>query len=119
MRSLAGSAARLHAVGWARVLEGPTVRLWYVLGVLGTALAVSSCAQNAQHQTTTFLNSYAESDPTPANFRECHGFACTNVSYASLSNEQWAHVAAVYKPPAKNAAAERRQIAKSIMLMQQ
>jgi hypothetical protein len=94
------------------------VRLGGALLGLGAALAVSACAQNAVHQSTTFLDQYAETNPTPAHFRECHGFACRETSRISLSPGQWQQVGAVFKPRAPNARAERRQIAQAVTLVQ-
>jgi hypothetical protein len=94
------------------------VRLSIIVGCLGAALLVSSCAQNSYHQSTTFLDRYAEPNPTPARFLECHGFSCTESSRVALSSKDWHRVAAVLKPPAKNARAERRRIAQAVALMQ-
>jgi len=85
---------------------------------LVVALTVSACAQNPDHQTSTFLELYADANPTPAHFRECHGFACNETSRVSLSPQQWQRVGAVFKPHAPNARAERRQIAQAVALMQ-
>jgi hypothetical protein len=81
------------------------------------ALAVSACAQNPQHQSSTFLDSYAQANPTPASFRECHGFACSVASHVSLSPKQWQRVGAVFKPVAKDAKTERRQVSQAVSLM--
>lgn len=88
-----------------------------VLGCLLGALALSACAQNPQHQSTTFLDRYAESEPTPASFRECHGFSCTESSRVSLSPKEWQRVAAVFRPAAKDAKSERRQVSQAVSLM--
>jgi hypothetical protein len=94
------------------------VRVWGVLGSLGAALALSACAQNAHHQSTTFLERYAESNPTPAHFLECHGFSCAEISRVSLSRAEWQRVAAIFRPSAKDARVERRRIAEAVALMQ-
>ncbi len=88
-----------------------------VLGWLGAALALSACMQTGPNQSTTFLDLHAESNPTLASFRECHGFACAEQSRASLSAKQWQQVAAAFKPPAKDARAERRQIAQAVTVI--
>ena len=89
-----------------------------VLRCLGLALMLSACAGGANHLNTTYIDRYAKPDPTPAEFYECHGFGCAEVSRVSLSNDEWRRVAAVFKPPAANAAAERRQIARGVAMMQ-
>jgi hypothetical protein len=88
------------------------------VGWLGAALAVSACAQNPHSQSTTFLDRYGEPNPTPAHFIECHGYSCAETSRVSLNKKEWRRVAAVFKPPAKDAKAERRQIAQAVALMQ-
>jgi len=94
------------------------VRICSIVGWLGAALVVSACAQNPHSQSTTFLDRYVDADPTPARFLECHGFSCAESSRVSLNKNQWRRVAAVFKPPAKDAKAERRQIAQAVSLMQ-
>ena len=94
------------------------VRLWGILGGLGAALAVSACVtQNAQHQTTTFLEQYADTNPTLAAFRECHGFACSSSSRVSLSRQEWGKVVAVFRPAPKDAKTERRRISQAVATM--
>jgi hypothetical protein len=95
------------------------VRWWSVtVGWLSAALLLAACAQNAQHLTTTFLDYYADPNPTPAGFSECHGYGCTETSRATLSGDAWKRIAAVFKPAAKDARAERRQIAHAVAVTQ-
>ena len=94
------------------------MRVGRVLSFLAAALAVSACAQNGQQLSSTYLDRYARTNPTPASFTECHGFSCAEVSSVSLSPQQWRRVAAVFRPRAANPAAERRQIAHAVALMQ-
>lgn len=88
-----------------------------LLGSLIAALAVSGCLQDARHQSTTFVDQYAISDPTPASFSECHGFGCAEVSRVSLSPKAWQRVGAVFRPAAKDARTERRQVSQAVSLM--
>jgi hypothetical protein len=81
-------------------------------------LALAACAQNDRHQSTTFLERYSESNPTPANFLECHGFSCSEISRVSLSKAEWSRVTAIFRPSAANARAERQKIARAVVLMQ-
>lgn len=95
------------------------MRLCGVFSGLVAALALSACVmQNAQHQTTTFLDQYAQEQPTLASFRECHGFACSSSSHVSLTPQEWAKVVAVLRPQAKDAKAERRKISQAVATMQ-
>jgi hypothetical protein len=85
--------------------------------VFGAALLLSGCMQSAHNQSTTFLDRYAELNPTLAHFRECHGFSCAESSSVSLTAREWQRVTAVFKPQVNNAAAERRRIAQAVMVM--
>ena len=96
---------------------GLTVRICSILGWLGAALALSACAQNPHHLNTTYLDRYAEPNPTPARFLECRGFSCTESSHVALSGKAWRRVGAVFKPPAKNAEVERRRIAQGVAMI--
>jgi hypothetical protein len=73
--------------------------------------------QTAHNQSTTFLDLHAESNPTIASFRECHGFACAEQSRVSLNAKQWRQVTAAFKPPAKDARTERRQISQAVTVV--
>ena len=94
-------------IGWRTGVLVPTV-----------SLLLLGCAPNPQHLTSHYLDQFAESNPTPASFRECHGFGCAEKSLVSLDKHQWRRVAAVFSPPPKNAQDERHRIAKAIALMQ-
>jgi hypothetical protein len=93
------------------------VRMFNVLW-LGAALVVSACAQTSHNQSTTFLDRYADPNPTLASFHECHGFSCTEYSRVALSKQAWGSVVAIFKPAAKNARDERRRIAQAVAKMQ-
>jgi len=95
------------------------VRVLIWLASLAAALALSACVKtDADHFSTTYLDQYATPNPTLAEFSECHGFGCLVVSHVSLSKEAWQRVVAVFKPPAKDAQAERQRIARAVALMQ-
>jgi hypothetical protein len=89
-------------------------------GVLISAvsLLLLGCAGNPHNLSGHYLDQFAEADPTPANFRECHGFGCAEKSRVSLDRHQWHTVAAVFSPAPRNSQDERRRIAKAIALMQ-
>jgi hypothetical protein len=65
-----------------------------------------------------YLTRYAETDPTPASFIECHGFSCAERSRVSLSPGEWAKVKAPLLARAPNARAERAKIALAVAAMQ-
>lgn len=92
--------------------------MWSILRCLGVALAMSACAENANHLNTVYLDRFASPNPTPAEFTVCHGFGCTERSHATLSKDQWRSVTAVFKPRAKNAHAERQQIARAVAMIE-
>lgn len=95
------------------------MRTCRVLGSLVAALVLSACAQNQHHQSTTFLDQFAEPNPTPSHFIECHGFGCAVRSRVALNKKEWQRVAAVFRPRPKDARTERQRIAHAVSLMQQ
>ena len=92
--------------------------MWSVLRWLTVALAVSACAENADHLQTVYLDRFATPNPMLTEFTVCHGFNCIERSYATLSKDQWRRVTAVFKPRAKNAQLERQQIARGVALIE-
>lgn len=62
----------------------------------------------------TFMGEVGNMGPSPAAFRLCHGYGCSDSSAISLNAEEWQSVRAVFDPPAPNAAAEREQIRAAI-----
>jgi hypothetical protein len=95
------------------------VRIFPILQWISAALVLSGCAQvDANHLSTTYLDQFASANPSLAEIPVCHGFGCTVVSRTSLSTNEWRRVAAVFRPPAKDAAAERQRIARSVALME-
>ncbi len=97
---------------------GGVMRVCPVLILIGGALGMSACAQNPMNSNTTFLDRYAEQNPTTTSILECHGFSCSETSRASLSRDSWRRIAATFVPRAKDAQSERRQIAHAVALMQ-
>ncbi len=85
---------------------------------LALMAVLAACAEPRDHLSAHYLDQYAESDPQPAHFRECHGFACAVPSRVSLRPADWRRVRAMFTPPAKDAATERRRIAAAVALMQ-
>jgi len=65
-----------------------------------------------------YLTRYAEPDPTPASFLECHGFGCAETSRVGLSSGEWGKVKAQLAGPARDARAERAKIARAVATMQ-
>jgi hypothetical protein len=94
------------------------MRLWGVLRWLSVALAVSACAENDHHLQTFYLDQFATPNPTPSGFTVCHGFSCAERSHASIDENQWRRVTAVFKPRAKNARLERQQITRGVALIE-
>ena len=94
------------------------MRFFSILGWLGMAWVMSACAENPSHLNTTYLDRYADSNPTPASILECHGFSCSETSRATLNRDAWRRVGAVFVPRARDAQTERRQIARAVALTQ-
>jgi hypothetical protein len=95
-----------------------SVRFRSILGWLGMAWVMSACAENPFHLNTTYLDRYADPNPTLASILECHGFGCTWTSRAALNRDAWRRIAAVFAPRAKDAQTERRRIAHGVALIQ-
>jgi hypothetical protein len=88
------------------------------LAALGLALAASACAENAQHLNSHYLDRFATRKPTLTHFTVCHGFGCAERSQATLSLAEWGKVRAAFRPRARDARTERRQIAQAVALME-
>ncbi len=56
--------------------------------------------------------------PRPGAFSVCHGHGCEERTPVSLSPAEWARVAALFRPPPADAAAERRAVACAIGLLE-
>src|SRR5207253_90689 len=97
---------------------GRSVRFCRIFGCLGVAWVMSACAENPSHLNTTFLDRYADPNPTLTSILECHGFSCSETSRAALNHDSWRQVATVFVPRARDARAERRQIAHGVAMMQ-
>ena len=85
---------------------------------LALMVVLAACAEHRDHLSAHYLDQYAEADPHPAQFRECHGFSCAVPSRVVLRPADWRRVHAIFTPPAKDAATERRHIAAAVALMQ-
>jgi hypothetical protein len=94
------------------------MRFWRISSLLCVALGISACSENSAHLQSFYLDQFADQNPTLSNFTVCHGFSCTERSPAHLSNEDWRKVTAVFKPRAKDARAERQQIARAVALIE-
>lgn len=90
------------------------MRLWPILRWLCVALTVSACAETGNHLQTHYLDQFANPNPTLSDFSVCHGFYCAERSPATISEDQWRRVAAIFKPRAENARQERHQIVRGV-----
>lgn len=75
-------------------------------------LLLSACA------TGISIQKYNDLPASPDSFMLCHGYSCTHQSKAGFSAAEWRKVGAIFKTPAKNAAAERARIAAAIAMME-
>lgn len=94
------------------------MRFWRILSWLSVALAVSACAENANNLQNFYLEQYANPNPTLTDLMVCHGFYCAERSPATISEDQWRRVTALFKPRPKNAQAERHQIVRGVAMIQ-
>jgi hypothetical protein len=81
-------------------------------------VAVSACAANDNHLQDFYLERFANPNPTLTDFSVCHGFYCAERSPATISDDQWRLIAAVFKPRAKNARQERHQIVRAVAMIE-
>ena len=97
-------------------------RLVSRLGALTAALLLSACVTASgggdAPLSAEYLTRYAEPNPTPASFLECHGFGCAETARVSLAPAEWNRIKAVFSPPARDARAERQKIARAVAEMQ-
>ena len=61
---------------------------------------------------------YEYADANPHNFVLCHGFGCSAKTRVELTKAEWKAVTAPLRKKAKNAEAERKNVAKAIGLME-
>ena len=106
----------------AFIRETDLVRIAPLLGPLAAALLLSACVTSSGGGdvplSAEYLTRYAEPNPTPASFLECHGFGCAETSRVSLTPADWAKMKAQLAPPAHDARAERQKIARAVAEMQ-
>jgi hypothetical protein len=92
-----------------------------LLGPFAAALMLAGCITasggGGAPLSAEYLTRYAEPNPTPASFLECHGFGCAETSRVSLTPAEWAKVRAQL-PPAHDARSERARIAHAVATMQ-
>ncbi len=84
---------------------------------MAAALMLSACADNPQHLQTHYLDAYGEASPALDEFYECHGFNCSRRTPVSLTPGEWRAVTAIFAARAKDAKAERQQIARALVQM--
>ena len=94
------------------------MRLWRALMWLSLALGISACAENSNNLQSFYIDQFADPNPTLSGFTVCHGFYCAERSPASISEDQWRRVTAIFKTRAKDARAERHQISRGVAMIQ-
>jgi hypothetical protein len=94
------------------------MRSWSIFLWLPLAVAVSACAANDNHLQDFYLERFANPNPTLTDFSVCHGFYCAERSPATISDDQWRRIAAVFEPRAKNARQERHQIVRAVAMIE-
>jgi hypothetical protein len=82
------------------------------IAVLIATLGVGGCAPTV----AGYLPDHGKAAPTE--FSVCHGYGCSYRSTIRLSAEEWDAVRAKFAPRAATPAAERRQIAQAVALME-
>jgi len=86
--------------------------------MLASLAALGGCLpQNGLND--NYLRLYAQPDPRPENFYQCHGFHCARQDHIELAAAEWKSVRAVFSRPAADAREERRQVAQALAQLQQ
>ena len=96
----------------------PSARRLACLWGLAALLALAGCEAPTERLSDDFLQRYAVKDPTPTNFYQCHGYGCAVISHIALSDAEWREVRVIFASPPTDAAAERRQIADALALIE-
>jgi len=126
-REAAAAAAKI-VLALPRLSGGVPVRIDRRLAALSglcAALTLAGCASASlstglvgEPLSAEYLTRYAEPNPTPASFLECHGFGCAETSRVSLNAAEWARVKAQLSPAAHDARAERARIARAVATLE-
>lgn len=61
---------------------------------------------------------YGSSGPDPRDFIVCHGYGCAYPTAIALDPAEWQRARADFDPPPPDAAAERRQVASAIAILE-
>jgi hypothetical protein len=81
---------------------------------LATGFGIAACSSSA----ALMIPSYGGSGPNPRDFIVCHGYGCAYRSAIALDPAEWQRARADFDPPARDAAAERRQVARAIATLE-
>ncbi len=93
-------------------------------GILETAacaavlLFLAGCATPGDDPFERDVQSSVDRTPGPVALPVCHGYGCAWRDYVTLSEPEWQAVRGGMAPPAASAAAERRQIADTVGLIE-
>ncbi len=93
--------------------------LGHTTAAVALSLMLAGCLNDPHQLSTTYLDRYAASDPVSTDFRECHGFACSEVSQVSLSHDEWKRITAIFSPRPRDATSERQRIARAVAMTRQ
>jgi len=89
-----------------------------ILVAAGGLLALCGCALIDDTSGNNLLRSFGASDPVPGNFFACYGYGCKYRTRIALTEQEWRDVRAKFNPPPADAAAERRQAAEAVALLE-
>ena len=64
------------------------------------------------------LGFYPDPEASPQKFIVCHGYGCSQKTYAAFTDRQWKSVKKIFKKKSETAEGEREKIAKAIALME-
>ena len=98
-------------------MAAPGNRLSILLLVLASAL-MPACQSVTTRQPSSYIASYQDFPPKPAQFQVCHDVGCQELTIVSLEAGDWQRLRQLFTPQAQSAAAEREQIRRAIALFE-
>ena len=90
----------------------------------GVLALLFGCASPRQPTTASgpddpLVASGVDREATPAAFTVCHGYGCASLHLIGLNDRETAGLKALFDPPPRDAAEERRHVAQAIALLEQ
>lgn len=98
-------------------MVAPGNRLNILILVLASVL-MSACQSVATRPPASYIASFQDFPPEPAQFQVCHDMGCEELTNVSLEAEDWYGLRQLFTPQAQSALAEREQIRQAVALFE-